>query len=248
MRRGRSALSVKPTPSIFPWPPSPKVTFPPWISSTFSRHSRVPVMCLEQPLSKYHGRSVCLALSVDVYATFPTIILLLMSSCRWSQFWGSDISSLCCNTATSSDGSQSRMNARLHIMAFPSLWSLIGVGSGPDPVVSSALILSGETLFPYFGYRSVLAIHTCPTLLGSMKHLLVLQARWSWFLMKWQLAALWPVLQQNIHPFFRLVEDTLKLFVVVGLTKPTVWGVLELVCWEPFTNVTPWVRSFDWEQ
>ena len=44
--------------------PSPKVTLPPFLDSNTLKRDRFPVMCLEQPLSRYH-KHVSITLNAD---------------------------------------------------------------------------------------------------------------------------------------------------------------------------------------
>ena len=51
-------------PLIYDLFPSPKVTFPPFLDSKTLKKDRSPIMCLEQPLSRYH-KHVSITLNAD---------------------------------------------------------------------------------------------------------------------------------------------------------------------------------------
>ena len=64
------AMSGNPCKELIPFPlicdflPSPKVTLPPFLDLKTLERDRSPVMCLEQPLSRYH-KHVSLTLNAD---------------------------------------------------------------------------------------------------------------------------------------------------------------------------------------
>ena len=55
---------IIPFPLIYDFLPSLKVTLPPFLDSKTLKRDRSPVMCLEQPLSRYH-KHVSITLNVD---------------------------------------------------------------------------------------------------------------------------------------------------------------------------------------
>ena len=55
---------IIPFPLIYDFLPSPKVTLPPFLDSKTLNRDQSPVMCLEQPLSRYH-KHVSITLNVD---------------------------------------------------------------------------------------------------------------------------------------------------------------------------------------